>query len=122
MPTKMALPEPVFLYMCAMPMTLGGDSLTYAPVTVGSSRDNCWSRTLAWANEAHKNAELFHRICTQKKTHIKTTAQTRRHMALWARYRPDALRKSRIAWLKRRGCRVVAGRFVAEQEANHESA
>lgn len=114
------LPEPPPLFMFCMPVVFGGDYMTYAPGIAAASRSSCWDKALKWADESCDSAHRFRWL--YKQSRAVSTPQTQHHLAVWAEYDRDATRDEQMAWLRRRGCRVVAGRFIPKQEQVHADA
>jgi hypothetical protein len=104
--------------MAVVPMVLGVDTLAWAPITLAASRAGCWDHTLEWAGEARDRAAMFDDLFARCPRGAPSAIT--RSLGLWASYKPEAPRSARIAWLKRHGCRVVAGQFIIETGANHE--
>jgi hypothetical protein len=112
---RMAPPErpasPV-VFMACVPMVMGNaNSLTYAPITMANTRTACWTRVMLWATEMHRTNLIFVRVYRHQR--FPTTPELRRHMAIWLRYRPEAPRTRKMAWLRRYGCRVDRGEFIS---------
>lgn len=105
------IPDPPTLYMALVPILLGTVLRTYAPVTLAPTRSQCWDRVLAWADRTYRDNKKF--IVWFSKCSNPQDARVTRHMAMWTRYKPDAPRATRIAWLRRYGCRVDVGTFIS---------
>jgi hypothetical protein len=109
------LPRTPVLYMAAMPRLMGIDRLYYAPFTLTTSRIACWTKTLSWADEIRDSADRFDALFAQ--CPLGAPPLVRRSMDVWRGFDKSQTRTRRITWLKRHGCRVVAGRFVVGEPA-----
>jgi hypothetical protein len=101
--------DPPRLYIAMVPMLMGGDILSYAPITLATSRTACWDKTVDWAVDARDSAELFDGLFRQ--CPLGAPPVITQSIETWKGFDLARTRASRIAWLKRRGCRVVAGEF-----------
>jgi hypothetical protein len=102
------------LFIAMVPTVMGGETLTYESTTLTTSRTVCWDKIMDWAVEARDRASMFAAAFTEAGG---TPPDVRRSLDIWARYNTAATRALRIAWLKRRGCRVVAGQFIPVRTA-----
>ncbi len=96
-------------YCAEMPYVIGQPLRTYAPITLARSRGECWARTIEWADAVACNKTKWFGMYG----HLMTmTPQMRLELKHWNTYNAGADRNHKIAWLKRRGCRVVAAKFA----------
>jgi hypothetical protein len=107
---RLPLPGSCQLFVCAVPMVFGGNRLIYAKITAAVDRRSCWDKVLKWAETARSSEVMFEN--DYRRANHTTTAEIHRDMELWARYNPGASRTTRMAWLRRHGCRVVTGWFT----------